>query len=709
MPKKIIDLFIKDYRWLLFLILSLAALLRFIGTNPGFPPYHSDEGISYSQGISIIKEGTLDAHGYGLPYAYPAVVPLVNAIFFKFVFIPLAWIGFLLTNFDKIVDGFIRLPFSPEEYKRTFQLFIVGEREINALFWTRYITALTGIGVVFLTYLVGKKLFNKEAGLLSALLVAVNWREVLNSHIGLPDIYNAFFLLLAFLAALALWEKPTRERYFIAAVTAGLSFSTKYQFFSFFPLLFVHIDLAFKKGNPIERIRYLFGPGALLVPFVVILVFMLLNPYHLIKWEETIKQVADVSLKYRAGRMMFDFYPYSYLYHFGIGKITSILAILGIFGGLLKYRLKSLLLLSVVLPFFFFMTYYTGGGFYTRNFVTIIPFLLIFAGLVLVWLLNAKLRRLRYLLFALVLLPVVWENISKSVIVTSEYTKPWNFKVLSEWSGQNIPPGSRVTAHSSVPLSIENVTRLPFELDFSFSIEEFREQGADWAIMNLDWATNSFYWWMSQDTKRSLAFWEKPVDALEQMYAAAAIREFSDFAVYAVLNNWQAPDSNFVVAKVPKYEVLDKTLAKHYAFTRLSGSIGWKTEPIFVGDWEGFLIEYRLNTESANKRKRNAFLLASFYQKEEDVGYIRKRIAVRLSSRNSLFGELEEKDFLGQVPEGATYMVIELGAYESSQASAYLEELEIYNADVNLDFGGVKINPIELDNNIVFPNSHGNL
>jgi len=72
---------------ILIVILIIAAVLRFVGTKPGYNQYHADEGISYSAATSMIKNGNLDP----LRYDYPALVPLTNYVFFKFIFIPVNW------------------------------------------------------------------------------------------------------------------------------------------------------------------------------------------------------------------------------------------------------------------------------------------------------------------------------------------------------------------------------------------------------------------------------------------------------------------------------------------------------------------------------------------------------------------------------------------------------------------------------------------
>ena len=76
------------------IILIIAVILRFTGINPGYPPYHSDEGISYSAASSMIVNGNLDP----LRYDYPVMTPLTNYISYQAIFIPVEWAKFLIRN-----------------------------------------------------------------------------------------------------------------------------------------------------------------------------------------------------------------------------------------------------------------------------------------------------------------------------------------------------------------------------------------------------------------------------------------------------------------------------------------------------------------------------------------------------------------------------------------------------------------------------------
>lgn len=694
------------YKKLLILsIILIALVLRFIGIVPGYPPYHSDEGMSYSQGINMITENTLDAHGYPLAYAYPNVVPLVNAIFFKAFFLPVSWTSFWIQDFGQVLEGLIHIPLTPVEYKKILQLHILGEREKNVLVWGRTVSAIFGVGVVYLTYLLASKLFSEKKwiGYIAAFLVAVNYRQVLNSHFDLPDIYNAFFMLLSILTSINLWRSPNRNNYIFAGIACGLSFSTKFHTYSLFPLLTAHIYISLQeKGKFLKNL--IFDSSIYLSVFSFITTVLLINPYHLINLEKTLHLLSDVSGKYSAGKNKLDNYSYWYLFNIGLGKIISIFAIVGIVLSLILNFKKSFFLISCLGSFLLVMTYLTGGGFYTRNFLTIIPIALIFAAFFIsVVVEKVRPRPLAVVLVIIVTIGISISNIENSLVVIKEYSKPWNVTLISNWLMKNIPIGSKVSAHSSIPIPVEKVEILPYEYNISYSLEEFRLDGAEYAVTNLDWATNAFYGWMGRD---DLFIKGKPISELEDTYPAMSLREISDFVVFSEINSWQAPDSHFIVSKIPEYKVINKTKSRDYELSGIQDKNNlWKSEVINVSDWNGFVIDFDMRVNSSG---RDGFVWVNFYKSEEDARLERNRVAIRLSARHKPKSTFEIGSLVGIVPD-ANYMVIGLGLYDPAISQIEVRKIEVYSAEVEIDLNNVKIDKIMLDDNIIFPNSHGYL
>lgn len=738
---KIRKVFLKiKNNWILILILIIASLFRLLGTRYGYPPYHSDEGISYFAGISMVRNDNLDP----LRYDYPTTVPLINFVFFKLIFIPIWWLFYYVNSIPQIIDGYLKLPLTEDVYGFTLFWKIYGQYDLNVLFWGRIVTALFGIGCVYLTYLLGKILLNRTVGYISAFLLAVNYRHVLNSHIGLPDIYNAFFLLLSYISAMRLREKPNIKNYLLAGLFLGFSFSTKYQLFSLIPILFVHTELSLKAVSLKDKIKVFFNPKIFVSVLVMLLIFILINPYHLIKYEETLAWVGSVSLKYGVGMNTFFTYPFVYLYQIGMGKIVSIFAVVGIIALTIKEKRNCLFLLSVLIPFFVTISFLTQGGFYTRNMITVVPLLLLFSGYSIY--LFGKFIKIYATKLPLILIIVVisilssWSNISNSYKVVHNYSKPWNFKILAQWLEKNIPEGSKVAANESVLLPIKDVKRVSYNFDTNFSVAEFAEQGATYAIADMDWETNDFYWWVKSPINAKIVYWWKPTEILENTYSAVALRELSDYAIYSVIKPWQSPDTNYIVATIPEIKINKKEIIVNHDF--VNGIYGWQktahnakedisgldytnsgllisgpsiypdarwiSPPIEVKDWNGIVVDSEMIATFPLPAKRGGYIYVSFYQNKYDAEKSSNRLGLILSKRASVNG-IQTISAIGSIPQNAQWGVVNFQSYNPSQSTSLLKYVRIYKADITTEIGSRDIKPEKLDGNIIFPNSHGYL
>lgn len=669
-------------------IILLAAALRLIGLYPGYHANHADEVNIYSSAVTMIKEGNFAPYRY----EYPPLPDYINLVVYRTIFIPIGWYRFYISNLSKILDGTMSINPDPLQYNQWFQLYILGDREINVLFWTRTVTAIFGIGIVILIYKITKSLYGFKAALIAAFLVAINYRQVLNSHFGLPDIYNAFFLCLSLYFALKLWKNPNYKNYIVAGIASGISFSIKYQFFACFPILFVHLYFVLEEKSLKSKVIKLFDPAFLSAAIVNLVVFLFFNPYLFINFELAKDQLTYLALKYRVGKNFLDTYPIWYLYNYGIGRLTSVFVLLGIPFLFFKRIKKGLLIFSIVLPFFYTTVYATGGGFYVRNFVTITPFLLIAPAVLISFLLSNKKHFIRYITIsaAVVILCFLFvENFSKDIVVISNYTKPWNDQVIKDWIINNIPKGSRVSAHSSVPLP-DDIVRLPFDFGTSFSIEDFIKDKSDFAVINTEWITNEFYYWMSSRTN---GWVKKPIVDLESMYDAMTAEEMSEYSIYSLIKPALAPEAGFVVVKVPKFEVKNvKQIEKVQEISDRS----WTSDPIEITQLNGITI---------NGETVNGYLYANFYENKNDSTDVTKRIATRVSSRE-MGKSLSKEEIITEIPKNAKWMVVGFNTYSVNNFKA--TNIIINSANVKADFGGFKISSRQIDKDVLFPNSLGN-
>ncbi len=734
-------IFVRRYI-LIITILLIAGVLRFVGIYPGYPE-HTDEA-GYSSAVTMILKDNLDPGRYD----YPAGLPLLHTLIFKLIFIPFYWAKFYFQNLGAIVDGLIKVPLGVDDYKRIFSLDIFGPREINVMYWGRYVTAFFGVTVVLFTYLLAKKVFGKTVGLTSAFLVAVNFRQVLNSHLGLPDIYNAFFLLITAYFLYKIIESPKKINYFFAGLFNALYFSIKFQTFGFAPLFIAHVIATWKKTDSFFKnlISVFWSPKLFVSALTSFFVMAFLNPYLFQKFE-IFKSVQSYQLaKYGLGANSINVFPLSYLYNIGIGPWISIFVIFGVFVCLIKYFKKSLILILFVVQFMMMFVYLSRGGFYTRNFVTITPILLIFAAVSVKFIFDAIPHLTKFKWFygfsiCVLILLISIGNIKNSILVTKEYRQDWNKKILSMWVAKNIPSGSAVSAHPDTPLPIENVTRNPYEPDTRFSVDEFISQGSTYAISNSSWTTNSFYWWMNSNLSQVKNLWTKPLAVLEDSYPALALRELGQFNIYEINNSWQAPDVDFLVAKLPMYKVVSKNKELTYDFDsstqdwKKSGkywskddnlgwekgslivyeqsasvpSLRWESSPVLVDDWQGFEVDYKIKSQAEKTDVRTGYLFVSFYRNITDAKDGNNRLGLRLSERATETNGWLSKDLIGLIPVETKYMTINFYNYSPAISAVGLDDIVVYRAKVIQDLGGVRINPVKIDQNNIFLNSHGNL
>lgn len=732
---------------LLVSILILAAVLRFSGTNPGYNQYHSDEPIIYGTAVQMLKNGNLDPGRYD----YSGVPIYINYLLFRFFFIPITWVGYYLTYLPEIIDGLIHIPIPSLEVKRIFQLYILGDREINALFWGRYVTALFGLGNVLLVYVLGKRLFGKKVGLIAAFLLAFNFKHVVNSHITLPDIYNSFFLLLAILSSFNLWNNPSRRNYLLAGVATGLSFAAKYQIFGILPFGLVHFFLSIKKGK-IDIKNLFFNPNFLMSVLFVPLIFFLTNPYFFTNLEEAFKWLTDVSRKYGMGRKKVNLFLLSYAYRIDYGGPELLVILMGMVVMLRNSLKKALFLLSPIILFTFIFFFYSTGGFYVRNLITITPVLLVFAASGVYWfisIINERIgHRVSFIIIPIVLATVIFVPARNSIIHSYYYTKPWNYNVLSDWLFKNMPRNEVVAAHPfDPPTGAPPMKKTEFEISGNYSLAEHKENGASYALVNAEWAGNPFYFWMIFGPKEVDLLWSKPTSLLRNMYHGLAMEELFRYQIFSAVKPWQAPDSGLVLARLPNWPDVEMRTIKQFKFDDdlerwviygkldslanyeldeangssnpgsivfIPGKIKYPiirivSEPIQVK--QGYLYKvtgFLRSEEEFSLNKRDGFLRVDFYSdgiNTENVGVI-SSVSSRVYGTNEWVG----KEIMERAPAGVQFMTVSFQA-GSSQVKMWVDDILAEESVVTVE--DVTSEPPyikkEIDLDVFYPNSHGNL
>jgi len=113
----------------------------------------------------------------------------------------------------------------------------------------RFLSFLSGLGIIILIYLLGKKLLNERIGLIASLFTAVSFWDISLSRVGFEAHFALFLALLGVVSLL--YSKGRPWLYVIFSLSWGLSIHTypvyKLVLFLFLPFLFFYVfeDLKF--------------------------------------------------------------------------------------------------------------------------------------------------------------------------------------------------------------------------------------------------------------------------------------------------------------------------------------------------------------------------------------------------------------------------------------------------------------------------------
>lgn len=244
---------VERFKIIFLLILALAICIRLFGIWHDLPySYNMDEVHFINRAVSF-GSWDFNPHWFHKPAGYMYLLFIEFGIFFL--------LGRLFGFFSGLND-FIRLYFSN---KTSF--YLIG----------RITTAIFGIGIVWLTYKIGTKVFSKKAGIFSALFVSVLCPNVFMSQIVKADIPCSFFSLLSLYFLLQLLEKEKKRYYFYSAIAGGIGTGFKYYpIFMVLLLLLVHIYLKIKKKKAASH------KCIILALMSFILAFFIVSPYNFI-------------------------------------------------------------------------------------------------------------------------------------------------------------------------------------------------------------------------------------------------------------------------------------------------------------------------------------------------------------------------------------------------------------------------------------------
>ncbi|HEX7017496.1 MAG TPA: phospholipid carrier-dependent glycosyltransferase [Patescibacteria group bacterium] len=152
------------------------------------------------------------------------------------------------------------------KYTQAAGMLLFGE---NTFGW-RISSALFGVGVIYLTYILAKELWREEIGLLAAFIASLDGLLLTQSRIAMNDIHVTFFILLTLIlylkyraketekpkskAALLVRDKSAVRLLFLTGASAGLAMGSKWSgLFVLAIVWFFHARTIFQWFQPFTR------------------------------------------------------------------------------------------------------------------------------------------------------------------------------------------------------------------------------------------------------------------------------------------------------------------------------------------------------------------------------------------------------------------------------------------------------------------------
>lgn len=437
------------------LVLLVALVLRLVGLRFGLPYiYHPDEPAIIGPVRVMMQTGDFNPHWFNWPSFYIYIqLAVASARYFY---------GVSKGQFDA-VTGMAMQHFYPAG---------------------RLATVLFGVATVYLVFLVGRRLFSKSVGIVAALLLAVSFLHVKDSHYITVDVPATFFVLLSFFFSLLIFQEGKLKDYLFAGLFAGLAASTKYNGI----LILLSLFGAHFLGKQKPYLNRKLAVGVLSAAFG----FLIGNPYALLDLPNFLNGVAFDIYHYTHGHLGYEgsnnwLFYLNYLFREGVGPGIFISAVGGLVLILVKRDIKLLFVSLFPLIYFILISNYKVR--FVRNIMPVIPFLSLVAAYFFLegfrWLKErtALNKIVDYMIFGILLLAVIAVPFIRSLQFDIGSSLLPTRTLAAAWIEKNIPKGSKIAANEyGPPLGDDHVVSTGNLTDYPFQF--YRERGYDYLVLS---------------------------------------------------------------------------------------------------------------------------------------------------------------------------------------------------------------------------------
>jgi len=337
-------------RFLLAIILVSAFAIRYRGISYGLPAItRQDEILIMNVVFRMVRDGDANPHFF----VYPSLFLYMQAGLLK----------------AELACGRVSGSCRSLQDADMSSIFLAG----------RFLTLFFSLATLLAVYFIGKLLFHRGAGIAAVLILAFCPLHVANSVYNSVDSPMTFWVTLAFLQAVLIHQRGPKWRYYVlGAVFAGFAVGTKYNAaIIVLPLLLAHFQAHSFSWRAVGQRKLL--TAALLAA----LAFIATTPYALLSFGEFTAGIRFFTGHYSAGHLgatapLVSYLQYARLLGQGFGP-WLVLAALGAAVHLVaRERRKGILL--VAYPFAFFLMIGMVRAYFSRNLLSLTPFLALLAG-----------------------------------------------------------------------------------------------------------------------------------------------------------------------------------------------------------------------------------------------------------------------------------------------------------------------------------------
>ncbi len=333
-------------------------------------------------------------------------------------------------------------------------LSLTGEvsREAFALA-CRSFEAVVGALTVLVVFLIGANIYHKKAGLVAAFLLAIFPAHIFYSHIARPDILVTFFTLMVLLLSIYLLRTMALKDYIVVGLVAGLAVSTRYNgaFCLLMPVAahFIYVN-TYHEAPANARFRNLF-----IMLGVALAAFIATTPFSIFDfptfWADLVQQAQGAQIGIIAaisrysGEIMRD-----------LGLLMPLLLLGGLGYAIKRHNRYDILnIIFCIVLIIFLLNWKSPAIRFALPLIAVLMVMsagmLIAASRRLMASENRARRQMGAILLPLILIVALLAPGQVILGQNSTLCHPSISQIAWEWTGDNIPPGSRLFRASNTP------------------------------------------------------------------------------------------------------------------------------------------------------------------------------------------------------------------------------------------------------------------